>query len=161
MISSVPLALAYLVLEKHNSSFSWFRIKKKPFLVGKGVVRKPPNSLLLDITLPWDLSNPAAISMLSPQCYLLFPPFPSKGAVDSLTHCPKHGPNSCVTKHSWGSLDSQRSLTETKMKESAAECSGVIWALKSDKPEFKSQLHSASAMQTWTNHFSKVWFPDL
>lgn len=160
VILSVPMASAYLVLEKHNSSCSSVRIKK-PLLVGEGMVRKPPNSLPLlapcpEVSLQSCRHSHAAASVLSS-----IPPPPIRGCC-GFSNTPSKAWSQPVlggcSKHSWSSLDSQQSLTETRMKEKAAECSGVIWALKPDKPEFKSQLNSALAVQTWTRHLTSLKF---
>ena len=106
------------------------------------------------------LSSPAAIPMLPP-LYCLLSPSPHQGCCGFSNTSSKAWSQPILggcSKHRWSSLDSQQSLTETRMKEKAAECSGVIWALKPDKPEFKSQLNSALAVQTWTRHLTSLKF---
>lgn len=115
----------------------------------------------LTCTLSWSVSPVLPPFPCCRLCTVFYSPPPIRGCC-GFSNTPSKAWSQPVlggcSKHSWSSLDSQQSLTETRMKEKAAECSGVIWALKPDKPEFKSQLNSALAVQTWTRHLTSLKF---
>lgn len=126
-------------------------------------MRGPSNSVSLGETFPWVSLQSYCHSHAAHSVLTLYP-LPLYQEVLFILCCESMNP-ACFEgcpKYIWSSfvevalgifVDSQRSLTEIKIKEKATEFSQVIWAFKSDKPNVKSQLHSPFTVQT-----SEVWF---